>query len=200
MLKIGLSGGIASGKSAASDCFASRGIPIIDADIVAREVVTSGAPALREIELTFGAEVIDAGGGLDRTLMRSLIFTDPEKRRQLEAILHPRIKEAMLSRLARVNAPYCILAIPLLIEAEQQYLVDRILIIDAPRNLQLERLMQRDHITRDAAEAILAAQLDRQTRLKFADDLIVNDGSQADLDAAIEKLHLKYLALSATGG
>lgn len=197
MLKIGLTGGIASGKSAASDCFSVRGIPVIDADIVARDVVKAGTPAIEEIEAAFGKRFIHPDGNLDRRLVRSLIFSDPRKRQELEAILHPRIKEAMLSQLARVSAPYCILAIPLLIEADQRDLVDRVLVIDAPRAIQIKRLMQRDQISQDEAEAILNTQLDRDVRVKFADDLIVNDGSRTDLDAAIEKLHQKYLSLAA---
>ncbi|KAA3627576.1 MAG: dephospho-CoA kinase [Proteobacteria bacterium] len=196
MLRIGLTGGIASGKSAASDCFSVRGIPVIDADVVARQVVKAGTPAIQEIEAAFGKRFIRPDGSLDRRLVRSLIFSDPQKRNELEAILHPRIKEAMLSRLARISAPYCILAIPLLIEADQRDLVDRVLVIDAPRAIQIKRLMQRDQISQDEAEAILNTQLDRDTRVKFADDLIVNDGSQADLEAAIEGLHQKYLSLA----
>lgn len=179
MLRIGLTGGIASGKSAASDCFSVRGIPVIDADVVSREVVKAGTPAIQEIEAAFGKRFIRPDGSLDRRLVRSLIFSDPQKRNELEAILHPRIKEAMLSRLARISAPYCILAIPLLIEADQRDLVDRVLVIDAPRAIQIKRLMQRDQISQDEAEAILNTQLDRDTRVKFADDLIVNDGSRA---------------------
>lgn len=197
MLKIGLTGGIASGKSAASDCFSVRGIPVIDADVVARDVAKAGTPAIQEIEAAFGKKFIRPDGNLDRRLVRSLIFSDPRKRHELEAILHPRIKKAMLSQLARVSAPYCILAIPLLIEADQRDLVDRVLVIDAPRAIQIKRLMQRDQISQDEAEAILNTQLDRDTRVKFADDLIVNDGSRTDLDAAIEKLHQKYLSLAA---
>lgn len=197
MLRIGLTGGIASGKSAASDCFSVRGIPVIDADVVSREVVKAGTPAIQEIEAAFGKRFIRPDGSLDRRLVRSLIFSDPQKRNELEAILHPRIKEAMLSRLARISAPYCILAIPLLIEADQRDLVDRVLVIDAPRAIQIKRLMQRDQISQDEAEAILNTQLDRDTRVKFADDLIVNDGSRADLEAAIEGLHQKYLSLAA---
>lgn len=199
MLKIGLTGGIASGKSAASDCFAARGIPVIDADLVAREVVVPGETALEEIEATFGSAVINPDGSLNRTVMRSLIFADPDKRSQLEAILHPRIKEAMLARLAALSAPYCILAIPLLIEANQVELVDRILVVDAPTELQIERLMNRDSVTREQAEAMLAAQIDRTARLAEADDVIVNDGSLAELDEAVEQIHQKYLALAAGG-
>ena len=197
MLRIGLTGGIASGKSAASDCFSVRGIPVIDADVVARDVAKAGTPAIQEIEAAFGKKFIRPDGNLDRRLVRSLIFSDPRKRHELEAILHPRIKKAMLSQLARVSAPYCILAIPLLIEADQRDLVDRVLVIDAPRAIQIKRLMQRDQISQDEAEAILNTQLDRDVRVKFADDLIVNGGSRTDLDAAIEKLHQKYLSLAA---
>lgn len=198
MLRIGLTGGIASGKSAVADSFDRRGTPIVDADVIAREVVEPGQPALSEIAETFGAQILDADGRLDRTAMRDQIFSDDQKRRKLESILHPRIKEAMERQVARLTVPYCVLAIPLLIEAHQQDLVDRILVIDVPVELQISRLLQRDRTSKAAAEAILKAQLDRETRLRFADDIIVNNGTLAELDSKVEQLHQKYLALAAT--
>ncbi len=197
MLKIGLTGGIASGKSAVSACFARRGIPIIDADVIAREAVEPGQPALKEIKRVFGDAVIDSNGHLDRTAMRRKIFSDTQKRKQLESILHPRIKQMMGDQMARLSAPYCVLAIPLLIEAAQLDLVDRVLVIDVPSEIQIARLMRRDHVPEDQAQAALAAQLDRDTRLRFADDVIVNDGTLAELDAAVERLHQRYLSLAA---
>lgn len=198
MLKIGLTGGIASGKSAAADCFAARGIRVIDADVIAREVVQIGEPALQEIGAAFGNEVMNPDGSLNRAQLRTLVFADPVKRQKLESILHPRITQAMQHQAAQPGAPYCILAIPLLIEARQEDLVDRILVIDVPAEVQIERLMRRDRVTRQHAEAMLAAQSDRETRLAFADDVIVNAGSRAALEAAVEKLHHRYLDLAAT--
>jgi len=196
MLKIGLTGGIASGKSAAASYFAAHGVPVIDADLLAREVVRRGSSTLKEIVAAFGPEILDKEGNLDRTAMRKIVFSNILRRRQLEAIMHPRIKALMQSRIAELSAPYCILAIPLLIEANQQDLVDRILVIDAPTALQIDRLMNRDNITRQTAENILGAQIEREARLQYADDVVVNDGSIAALEDAIEKLHQKYLSMT----
>ncbi len=199
MLKIGLTGGIASGKSAAAEVFAGLGVPVIDADVIARERVAPGSEALAEIVRAFGPEMLTPAGELDRARLRRRVFADAEARARLEAILHPRIREALLARLERLDAPYVVLVIPLLVEAGWQDLVDRVLVIDAPQALQRERLMRRDGLSAAEAEAMLAAQADRATRRAAADDRVVNDGSLDDLRADIEKLHGHYLALAGAG-
>ncbi|WP_297528571.1 dephospho-CoA kinase [Thiohalobacter sp.] len=199
MLKIGLTGGIASGKSAAAEVFAGLGVPVIDADVIARERVAPGSEALAEIVCAFGPEMLTPAGELDRPRLRRRVFADAEARARLEAILHPRIREALLARLETLDAPYVVLVIPLLVEAGWQDLVDRVLVIDAPEALQRERLMRRDGLSAAEAEAMLAAQADRATRCAAADDRVVNDGSLDDLRADIEKLHGHYLALAGAG-
>lgn len=197
MLVIGLTGGIASGKSSVAEHFADRGVPVIDADILARQMVEPGQSALSEIVAAFGTAVLTPNGRLNRGAVRALVFDDPVKRHQLEAILHPRIRRETERQLRTLKVPYCILVIPLLLEAGQQDLVDRILVVDAPESLQLERLCQRDSLSESECRAILAAQLDRATRNAAADDLIVNDADLAALDREVERLHRFYLNLAA---
>ncbi|MCB1789887.1 MAG: dephospho-CoA kinase [Gammaproteobacteria bacterium] len=193
MLKIGLTGGIGSGKSAASAHFATLGAAVIDTDLLSRELVEPGQPALREIAAAFGTHLLGADGRLDRAALRERIFSDPEARKRLEQILHPRIRAGMLERASAVDAPYVIFVIPLLLETGQQSLVDRVLVIDVPETLQRRRVAQRDSLDDARIDAILATQVDRETRLNAADDVICNDGSIAQLHAAVEHLHEKYL-------
>ena len=193
MLKIGLTGGIGSGKTAASDHFARLGAEVIDTDRLSRELVEPGEPALAEVVAAFGGQMLDGQGRLDRARLRERVFNDPEARRRLEAILHPRIRDAMLERAARSTAPYVVFVIPLLIETGQQDLVDRVLLIDVPEALQRARVAARDGLEAAQIDGILAAQTDRATRLAHADDVIRNDGAVEDLYAAVEELHRKYL-------
>jgi dephospho-CoA kinase len=195
LLKIGLTGGIGSGKSAASDHFARLGAAVIDTDLLSRELVEPGQPALDEIVGTFGARVLAPDGRLDRTRLRDLVFRDPAARRRLEAILHPKIRELMLIRAAGVDAPYVVFVIPLLLETGQQGLVDRVLLIDVPEAVQRARVTARDGSDAAQIERIIASQTDRATRLAGADDVILNDGSIGDLRAAVENLHRRYLDL-----
>lgn len=199
MLKIGLTGGIASGKSAAAEVFAGLGVPVIDTDVIARELVAPGSEALAEIVRAFGPEMLTPAGGLDRARLRRRVFADAEARARLEAILHPRIRAALLARLETLDAPYVVVVIPLLVEAGWQDLVDRVLVIDAPETLQRERVMRRDGLSAAEADAMLAAQADRATRCAAADDRVVNDGNLDDLRADIENLHGHYLALAGAG-
>jgi dephospho-CoA kinase len=195
VLRIGLTGGIASGKSTVAAMFAEHGICVIDTDIIARELVVPGAPALAEIAEAFGPEFID-GGELDRKKLRRAVFADAGKRRRLEAILHPRIREAALDRSADCPGPYVILVVPLLFEAGFDRLVDRTLIVDCPPALQIDRLMARDEIDRYEAETIVAAQMGRDERRSRADDLI---DSSAPIDATrgqALRLHETYLGLA----
>ena len=196
MLVIALTGGIGSGKSSVADLFAELGVPIIDADLVARDLVEPGQPALSEIVSRFGPEVLDGAGRLRRDVLRELVFSDPAGRRTLESIMHPRIRQIMQRRLAALSAPYAILVIPLLLETGQQVLGDRTLVVDLPESLQIERVRKRDRLDEARIKSILAAQCDRATRLQAADDLIDNGGDPARLREQVEKLHQRYLALA----
>jgi dephospho-CoA kinase len=200
VFRIGLTGGIASGKTAAAGAFARRGVPVIDTDRLAREVVEPGQPALAAVVAEFGPGILGADGRLDRRQLRTLVFADPERRRRLEAILHPAIRSATAAAIATVAAPYVVVAIPLLVESGQRTAYDRVLVVDCPADAQLARLIARDGETAAGARAMLAAQAGRDARLAVADDVLDNTGSLADLDAAVERLHARYLALAATPG
>jgi len=193
LLTIGLTGGIGSGKTVASDHFARLGAEVIDTDLLSRELVEPGQPALDEIVAHFGTGVLDAEGRLDRAALRARVFTDAVERRALEQILHPRIRAAMLERAAASKKPYVVFVIPLLMETGQQSLVDRVLLIDAPENLQRERAAARDGVDQAEIDRILAAQTDREARRRHADDIVVNDGDLATLYEQIERLHRNYL-------
>lgn len=192
MYKVGLTGGIGCGKSTVANLFAARGVTIIDADATARELVTPGSPALDEIVQQFGAQVMAADGLLDRARLREIIFDDPEQRRRLEAILHPRILARMHERAAQAPGPYCILVMPLLLEADQQNAVDRVLVVDCDPHLQRERSMARDGMTAADFERIVAAQVSRAQRLAAADDVIVNDSDLQHLEIQVQTLHDRY--------
>lgn len=194
---VALTGGVASGKSAVARRFEALGIHVYDADVAAREVVAPREAALAEIEFVFGAEVLSADGSLDRRAMRERVFADPAARRKLEGIIHPRVRAWLRRRVGMDRGPYCMLAIPLLVENREHYAwVDRVLLVDAPEALQVERLIQRDAITREAAQRMLVAQSSREQRLAIADDVIVNDGEEAALDAQVAALHARYLELA----
>lgn len=195
---VALTGGVAAGKSAAAERFESLGIRVHDADLAAREVVAPGQPALAEIEFVFGARVLNADGALDRRALRERIFDDPDARAKLEAIVHPRVREWLRRRAATNRGPYCVLMIPLLAETWPQYeWVDRVLLVDAPEAMQIERLMQRDGVTREQAQRTLDAQATRAQRRALAQDVIVNDGDEAGLDPQVDALHARYLELAA---
>ena len=196
MLKIGLTGGVASGKSVVADVFQTLGAPLIDTDVLAREVVEPGAVGLAAIRDEFGQDVLTQDGRLDRRKLRSIIFANDDKRRRLESILHPLIRKRLLARLSSIDAPYVIIAVPLLIETNFTELVDRVLVVDVPVEKQIERLMARDNISRDQAKAMIAAQAPRETRLAHADDIIDNSGSLDSTRAQVEALHRRYLQLA----
>jgi len=199
MLRIGLTGGIASGKSTVERLFAAHGVPIIDSDVIAREVVAPGTPGLAQVRARFGDEVLLPDGSLDRRALRRLVFADPAARRDLEAIVHPLIRSAMAERSAAAGGPYQINVIPLLVEGGRRATLERVLVVDCPEALQIERVMQRDQVTEAEARAILAAQVSRSERLAAADDVIVNDGDAAALQAQVGALHAKYLHLAVYG-
>jgi dephospho-CoA kinase len=194
---VALTGGVASGKSAVARRFESLGIGVYDADVAAREVVAPGEPALAEIRSVFGVGVLQADGALDRRAMRDRVFADSGARKKLEAIVHPRVRAWLRRRAGMDRGPYCMLAIPLLFEKRAEYeWVDRVLLVDAPEALQIERLMQRDGVTREHAERMLNAQSTRAQRLAMADDVIMNDGEESALDAQVAALHARYLKLA----
>jgi dephospho-CoA kinase len=197
--RVALTGGIASGKTTVANLFAAKGIPLIDTDVIAREVVEPGQPALAAVVDAFGPTVLDAQGRLDRRRLRDIIFGDASARRRLESILHPAIRLEMdrQSQAATSLAPYQILVIPLLTEGGRRDHVDRVLVVDAPESLQIGRLMARDSVSRDQAEASLRAQAPRDARLAIADDVVLNTGRVEDLDVQVTALHRKYLALAA---
>jgi len=195
---IALTGGIASGKSTVAEAFRQRGVPIFDADLVARDLVQPGQAALTEISVAFGGDMLTASGELDRRRMRERVFADIGERRRLESILHPKVREVLLAASAACTNRYCLLVIPLLAEWHDDYAwVDRALVVDVPLETQVTRVMQRDSISRDAALKILAVQATREQRLALANDLIDNAGPPDALGHAVERLHARYLALAA---
>ena len=196
MLVIGLTGGIGSGKSTVADMFAGLGVPIIDMDRIARQTVEPGQPALEQITQIFGKDLIGPDGQLNRQRLSTIIFDSAEKRHQLEAILHPIIRKETEQQLAMLEAPYCIVVIPLLLESGLHSLIDRILVVDAPESVQITRTMQRDNISATQAEKILATQVDRQSRLSAADDIINNSGELSELRHQVEHLDQQYRAQS----
>lgn len=198
-LRIGLTGGIGSGKTEASRAFSRLGATIIDTDLIARELVEPGQTALSEISATFGAQLIDASGRLDRSQLRQAVFANPEQRQKLENILHPRIRERAMALANQAETPYCILVIPLLVESALDYPLDRILVIDTPQELQYRRVAARDAVTRSEIDAILATQTSRQKRLALADDIVVNDRDLEHLHKEIKRLHDFYLTLAEAG-
>lgn len=195
---IGITGGIGSGKTAATDAFATLGITVVDADLVSRDVVQPGQPALTAIAGHFGSHILLPDGNLDRKALREIIFREPAAKQWLEALLHPLIRQEIISRLQQGNSAYTLLSSPLLLETDQQTLCSRVLVIDAPETLQLERTLARDNSSADTIKAIMASQFSRQQRLDRADDVIVNDGDLAALHKAVQALHKTYLELSKT--
>jgi dephospho-CoA kinase len=196
-LIVGLTGGIASGKSIVGAMFVKLGAALVDTDVIAREVVAPGEPGLAAVSAAFGPAILFASGEINRPALRSLVFGAPARRLELEAILHPLIRSRTRQKLAELRAPYAVVAVPLLVETSFAELVDRILVVDCPESAQLERLMRRDAIPRTEALAMLRAQLDRATRLKAAHDVIDNSGTPEATRRQVEQLHHRYLDLAA---
>jgi dephospho-CoA kinase len=193
---VGLTGGIGSGKSTVANLFAELGVPVIDADRLARELVTPGQPAFNEIITRFGDDCLQADGTLDRAWLRQRIFSDPPGKQQLEAILHPKIRQRMQELIAEIRAPYCIVVIPLLLETQQADLVDRIVVVDLPENEQIKRVTARDSLPHHVILDIMATQADRETRLAAADDIIDNDTDPMTLDKRIQELHMQFMEIT----
>lgn len=192
MLIIGLTGGIASGKSTVADLFAKKGIPIIDADVIAREVVMPHTEALSKIKEHFGINIVDTKGELNRRILREKIFQNPAEKQWLENLLHPLIFAEIRRQISRLKTDYCIVVIPLLLETHAQPMVNRILVVDTPVELQRQRLQTRDQLSPDILDAMLNAQLSREQRLTAADDVILNDQGLETLEKQVQQLHERY--------
>ncbi|PCH59377.1 MAG: dephospho-CoA kinase [SAR86 cluster bacterium] len=197
MLTIGVTGGIGSGKSTVTALFEKRGITVVDADQLSREVVQPGQEALASIANHFGNQLLDEHGGLNRQILREIIFSQPLEKKWLEALLHPLIAKLLKDRLAQCQSQYCMLASPLLLETQQHQLVDRILVIDITPQLQLSRTLTRDKSSKEETiKAIISAQISREQRLEKADDIIDNHKDLANILPQVEALHEKYCRLS----
>ncbi len=195
--RVGLTGGIASGKSTVANFFAALGVPVIDTDLIARDVVAPGTPGLMAVIEAFGPEVLQPDGALDRRQLRDLAFATTERRQQLEAILHPRIRERMEALCASSGGPYQVLVIPLLIESGLETRVDRVLVVDCSESVQRNRLRVRDGESAAGADRLLAAQANRATRLSRGDDVLVNEGTRDELRRRVQELHDNYLHFAA---
>lgn len=195
---IGLTGGIGSGKSLVADLFAARGAAIVDTDLIAHALTAPGGAAMAAIRDAFGAAFLTADGALNRAAMRERVFSDPEAKRQLEAILHPLIGAQTEQAAESAQGPYLVFVVPLLVESGRwKERVDRVLVVDCPESLQVERVMRRNALSAAQVESILAAQATRSQRLAAADDVIVNDGERAAVEAAVERLDAGYRLLAA---
>jgi dephospho-CoA kinase len=194
--RVGLTGGIASGKSTAAKFFGALGVPIIDTDQLARDVVEPGQPPLERLVERFGPSILTEDGHLDRPALRNIVFSDPKARADLEALTHPAIGAAVEARSAEVGGIYQILVLPLLVEKNLGSQLDRVLVVDCDEELQIRRLQARDGSTLEQARAILNAQASRTTRLKAAHDVIKNEGDMSAVRDQVEKLHPRYLELA----
>jgi dephospho-CoA kinase len=196
VLKIGLTGGIGCGKSTVARFFTQFNVPVIDADEIAHQVVAVGQPALKLIEQQFGATSLCADGSLNRQSLRDLVFSDSTQKQKLEAIIHPLVYQIIEQQLAELNAPYCLISIPLLFETHKADFVDRVLVIDCPVDIQIKRVIERDHLTVERVQSIIDSQVSRAVRTAQADDIIDNTKTDTELAMQIEKLHNLYLSLS----
>ncbi|HEY8035901.1 MAG TPA: dephospho-CoA kinase [Methylobacter sp.] len=196
MLKIGLTGGIGSGKSTVAKIFADLNIPTLDADKIAHRLVEKGQPALAQISREFGPDILYSDGSLNRKKLRELVFSDIIQKQKLESILHPLVFNSIAAELKRLTAPYCIISIPLLFETSMTHFVDRILVIDCPVETQIERVKARDKLTIERVQSIIDHQVSRAFRKANADDVIDNTGPDYRLAEQVKKLHNLYLSLS----
>lgn len=198
MLRIGLTGGIGSGKSAATLLFSARGAPVIDTDEIAHALVEPGQPAYDEIVKSFGEDILDGNHRINRDRLRERVFENATERKRLEAILHPRIREVVRAKIADLESPYCIVVVPLLIESGFDDLVDRVLVVDASENLQIQRTVTRSGLSEPEIRKIMSAQATRAQRLQREDDVIENNADRKQLEKEVERLHHWYLSLATT--
>lgn len=196
MFKVGLTGGIGCGKSTVAQLFADFKVPVLDADVIAHQLVAVGQPALEEIAKTFGNTILNADGSLNRTQLRELVYSDPHQKQRLEAILHPLVYQSLQTQSEQLAAPYCILCIPLLFETKMAHFVDRVLVVDCPVEVQIERVQKRDQLTQARIGSILASQVSREFRIAHGHDLINNAGADSALAEQVKKLHNFYLSIS----
>jgi dephospho-CoA kinase len=194
---IGLTGGIGSGKTAVSNAFAQLGINIVDADVCAREEVTSGSNTLAQIVERFGRDILLPNHELDRALLRQRVFADDVEKNWLNQLLHPLIRQRMLAQIGASTSAYCILSVPLLLENKMQSLVNRVLVVDVPPDIQIKRVVDRDQSEEALIQSIMNSQIDRDSRLALADDVINNQSDLVSLHQQVDTLHLNYLALAA---
>lgn len=193
---IGLTGGIGSGKTTVANLFAAQQIEIIDADIVAREVVEPGSAGLQAIVEKLGSDILLTDGTLNRSKLREAIFSDNQLKEWLNQLLHPMIREKMQQDIAAAQSPYCLLVVPLMVENNLQAMTDRLLVVDVDEEIQIARTQQRDNVPAEQVRSILASQASREQRLAAADDVICNNGNGDNLEQQVTKLHQEYLALS----
>lgn len=198
MLRVGLTGGMGSGKSTVAALFAGHGVPVIDTDDIARTMVSPGKPAHREIVSAFGPQVLNAAGEIDRARLREIVFHDAAERKRLESILHPRIRADIVERIRAITTGYCLVVVPLLIEAGFTDLVNRILVVDADEDLCIARASARTGLGKPEIRAIQASQINRRERLRHADDVITNNSDSMHLEREVARLHGTYLALAAS--
>jgi dephospho-CoA kinase len=197
MLSIGLTGGIGSGKSQVARYFGELGVPVIDADVIAHELVVPGSEALAEITAAFGDDILDNDGALDRNKLASIVFNDTQSKQKLETILHPRVREQIEQYKANYkDHPYILIVIPLLLESEQAFEVDRILVVEAPEEIRIQRVQQRDGRSTEQIRNIINSQVDDKQRRAAANDIIVNDNSLQKLKQSVENLNAKYTSLT----
>ena len=196
MLIIGLTGGIGSGKSVASDKFKSLGVAVVDADVASRTVVEPGKPALKEIQDHFGSGIITAEGKLDRNNLREIIATDPEERKWLESVLHPKIGEQITKEISESTSVYTLFVAPLLLDTNSQEMCSRVVVVDVPKDVQIRRTAKRDKVSPNQVEQMVAAQMEREKRLEKADDVLLNNGTIEDLEKQVEELHKKYIQMA----
>lgn len=195
MLKIGLTGGIASGKSTAAKLFANKGITVIDADQIARDIVTKGTPAYQKIVMHFGENILSNDQNINRSALRELIFQNASEKNWLEQLLHPIIRDEMNAQALQAQPPYCLLMIPLLTAKDSSIPLDRILVVDCDPTLQIQRAMQRDNNDKAKIQAIIDSQISREQRLAFADDIIINNKDLSHLQSRVDELHDYYTSM-----
>ncbi len=196
MLKIGLTGGIGSGKSTVCRLFAEFGVPIVDADLIARQLVEPGQPALALIVTSFGSQMLNQDGSLNRARLRDAVFTDADKKRELDGIMHPLVYAQIAAEVNALTADYCVIAVPLLLESKNPYAVDRVLLIDCPVDVQIARVIARDKLTRQQVQAIIDSQMSRPERLSKAHDVIENVAGPEQLAEQVKRLHNSYILLA----